>query len=85
MTTLGLPKISPRLSLRPLTSFPKPLCSHRSRHFPGDVIAGAILGNSVGRMALARDGRDGWLSPGRFQPIFDPSRRAIGVGYNYSW
>lgn len=55
------------------------------RHFPSDVIAGAILGNSIGRMALTRDGREGPLSPGRFQPIFDPSKKQIGVAYSYSW
>lgn len=55
------------------------------RHYPSDVIAGAVLGNSIGRMVLARDGREGPLAPGRFRPIFDPSKRAVGVGYSYSW
>jgi undecaprenyl-diphosphatase len=55
------------------------------RHFPSDVIAGAILGNSMGRMALARDGREGPLSPKNLQPIFDPKNKGLGVGYSYRW
>jgi len=55
------------------------------RHFPSDVIAGAILGNSMGRMALARDGREGPLSPRNLQPIFDPKNKGLGVGYSYRW
>ena len=55
------------------------------RHYPSDVIAGAILGNSIARMALARDGREGPLSPIHFQPIYDPKNKGYGVGYSYRW
>lgn len=55
------------------------------RHFPSDVIAGAIIGNSIGRMALTRDGREGPLSPNNLQPIYDPKNKGFGVSYRYSW
>jgi len=58
------------------------------RHFPSDVVAGAVLGNSFGRMALARNESAGPARPlalSNFHPILDPSRREIGVGYSYSW
>jgi len=55
------------------------------RHFPSDVIAGAVIGNSIGRMALTRDGRLGPLSLHNFQPIYDPKNKGFGVGYRYSW
>ena len=55
------------------------------RHFPSDVVVGAILGNSMGRMALTRDGRVGRLSPKNLQPIYDPKNKGLGVGYSYRW
>jgi len=55
------------------------------RHFPTDVIAGALIGNSIGRMALTRDGRLGPLSMKNLQPIYDPKNKGFGLGYHYSW
>lgn len=55
-----------------------------ARHFPTDVIAGALLGNSVGRMVLARRGE---TAPKRssLQPILNPQDGAVGLAWNYSW
>jgi membrane-associated phospholipid phosphatase len=55
-----------------------------ARHFPTDVIAGALLGNSMGRMVLARRGE---AAPKRssFQPILNPQDGAVGLAWNYSW
>jgi membrane-associated phospholipid phosphatase len=54
------------------------------RHFPTDVIAGALLGNSMGRMVLARRGE---AAPKRssIQPILNPQDGGVGLAWNYSW
>jgi membrane-associated phospholipid phosphatase len=56
------------------------------RHFPSDVTVGALLGNSLGRMVLAR--RDGTAPDGprgRFDLMADPSARAVGVTFRRRW
>lgn len=54
------------------------------RHFPTDVIAGALLGNSMGRMVLARRGE---AAPKRssIQPILNSQDGGVGLAWNYSW
>jgi hypothetical protein len=55
-----------------------------ARHFPSDVIAGALLGNSMGRMVLAR--RNGSDPPrSSLQPIIGPDPGQVGLAWNYSW
>lgn len=53
------------------------------RHFPSDVVVGAILGRSMGRMVLAR--RDGELRRGRVGPYLDPATGTYGLGYTRTW
>ena len=60
------------------------------RHYTTDVIAGAILGNSIGRMVVARQAESGGLNRrplalSNFEPILDPAKRVYGLGYSYSW
>lgn len=51
------------------------------RHFPTDTIVGAFLGNSIGRMVVARqgedDGRERWTSD--LAPLYDPASQGYGV------
>jgi hypothetical protein len=54
------------------------------RHFPSDVIVGGILGNSFGRMVVARqEGTEGPVA--RFVPIVDPVTRRAGLAWTYAW
>jgi hypothetical protein len=56
------------------------------RHFPTDVVAGALLGRSVGRMVLSRSGGlDSPRSRADIQPIFDPRNDGFGLAYHRSW
>ena len=55
-----------------------------SRHFPTDVVAGALLGNSMGRMVLARR-RESTARQSNFMPIVSPVDRQLGLVWNYSW
>jgi hypothetical protein len=56
------------------------------RHFPSDVIAGALLGHSMGRMVARRDGEEGRPDRrGRLEPIIDPYRNGFGLAYRRSW
>lgn len=58
------------------------------RHFLSDVIAGAILGQSMGSMVnyrahgLERETSAVWK---RFRPYVDPENRGIGIAYQHSW
>jgi hypothetical protein len=58
------------------------------RHFPGDVIVGAVLGASIGRGVVARSREEG-STPSRFKgsivPVVGPEGRGVGVGWAYSW
>jgi membrane-associated phospholipid phosphatase len=54
------------------------------RHFPSDVIVGALLGNSFGRMAVARN--EDWKSSAfTFQPYVDPAKRQAGLVWTRTW
>jgi PAP2 superfamily protein len=55
-----------------------------SRHFPTDVVAGALLGNSFGRMVLTRS-RESAARQSTFMPIVNPVDRQLGLVWNYSW
>jgi len=55
------------------------------RHFPSDVVVGSVLGNSFGRMVVARDGGDRPSALSRFQPIVDPATRGYGLSWSYAW
>jgi hypothetical protein len=55
------------------------------RHFPGDVIVGAVLGSSIGRGVVARSGEETPRPRGSFVPVTGPDGRGVGVGWRYSW
>jgi hypothetical protein len=61
------------------------------RHFPGDVLVGAVLGSSIGRGVVARSGeeggqdRDRGRGRGTIVPVVGPEARGVGVGWAYSW
>ena len=55
-----------------------------SRHFPTDVVAGALLGNSFGRMVLTRS-RESAPRQSTIMPIVSPVDRQLGLVWNYSW
>jgi hypothetical protein len=55
------------------------------RHFPGDVIVGAVLGSSIGRGVVARSGEEAPRVRGTFVPVVGPEGRGVGVGWSYSW
>jgi undecaprenyl-diphosphatase len=58
------------------------------RHFPGDVVVGAVLGTSIGRGVVARSREEG-STPRRMKgsivPVVGPDGRGVGVGWAYSW
>ena len=54
------------------------------RHFPSDVIVGALLGNSFGRMVLAHR-QDSENSLSSFQPSIDPTQQAAGLVWTRDW
>ena len=56
-----------------------------SRHYPTDVIAGALLGNSLGRMVLERRNESSDIRKSSFTPLVDPVDRQVGLIWNYSW
>jgi hypothetical protein len=55
------------------------------RHFPGDVIVGAVLGTSIGRGVVARSGEEAPRVRGNFVPVVGPDGRGVGVAWSYSW
>lgn len=55
------------------------------RHFPGDVVVGAVLGASIGRGVVARSGEETPRTKGTFGPAVGPEGRGIGVGWSHSW
>jgi len=56
------------------------------RHYPSDVLAGAIIGQSIGRMVVERAGgsteRRAWQ---RLQPMVEPHNGGIGIAYHHAW
>jgi membrane-associated phospholipid phosphatase len=61
------------------------------RHFPADVIVGGVLGASFGHMVVARSRAADDETPVRarfvdgLQPIYEPSRQGVGLGWSRSW
>ena len=55
------------------------------RHFPGDVIVGAVLGTSIGRGVVARSGEETPRRKGEWGPVVGPGGRGVGVGWSYQW
>ena len=55
------------------------------RHFPGDVIVGAVLGTSIGRGVVARSAEETPRTRGVFTPVVGPEGHGLGVGWSYSW
>lgn len=55
------------------------------RHFPGDVVVGAVLGNSIGRGVVARSAEETPRTKGTFGPVVGPEGRGVGIGWSYSW
>jgi len=54
------------------------------RHFPSDILVGAILGHSIGRMVVARQGERG-EAVARLEPFLDLSRQDVGVVWTRRW
>ena len=55
------------------------------RHYPGDVVVGAVLGASIGRGVVARSGEEDSRRRGTIVPVVGPEGRGVGVGWSYSW
>lgn len=55
------------------------------RHFPGDVVVGAVLGTSIGRGVVARSGQAARRKQGVLGPVLGPHHRGVGIGWSYSW
>jgi len=55
------------------------------RHFPSDVIFGAVLGHSLGEMVMTRAHGDRRRRHWNVEPTFDPRDGGYGVSYSYSW
>jgi membrane-associated phospholipid phosphatase len=55
------------------------------RHFPSDVIIGAVLGTSIGRGVVARGGHEIPRMRGSIGPVLGPEGRGVGVGWSTSW
>jgi membrane-associated phospholipid phosphatase len=55
------------------------------RHYPGDVVVGAVLGASIGRGVVARNGEETSRLKGTIVPIVGPEGRGVGVGWRYAW
>ena len=56
------------------------------RHFPSDVLAGAVLGRSIGRMVTHRAGGEAGSRPrNRLELIYEPRNGGIGIGYRRAW
>ena len=55
------------------------------RHFLSDVLFGAVLGHSLGRMVTTRERG---VEPGaldRLQPIYDPRDKTYGLTDGFAW
>jgi membrane-associated phospholipid phosphatase len=55
------------------------------RHFPGDVVVGAVLGASIGRGVIARAREEAPRMKGSIVPVVGPEGRGVGVGWAYTW
>lgn len=55
------------------------------QHYPSDVLAGSLLGDSIGRMVLARSREETGLPSATLRPLFDSKTRSYGIEYVRSW
>lgn len=55
------------------------------RHFPSDVVIGAVFGASIGRGVVARSREGAVPLKGAWGPVVGPEGRGIGVGWSYAW
>ena len=55
-----------------------------NRHFPSDVIVGGLLGNSMGRMAVAH-GQESLPPSSSLRPYFDPAGDGLGLVWTRDW
>jgi hypothetical protein len=54
------------------------------RHFPSDVLVGAVLGHSMGRMVLAHE-QETAPSTSTLRPFFDPAAEQAGLVWTRTW
>jgi membrane-associated phospholipid phosphatase len=59
----------------------------QGRHYPSDVLVGALLGNSIGRMVAYRAHGEEGVKPrlGNLVPIVNSSGTGVGVAWSYDW
>ncbi len=55
------------------------------RHFPSDVVVAAFIGDSFGRMALARRDTTASKTSALILPFYDPATREEGVAWQRRW
>jgi PAP2 superfamily protein len=55
------------------------------RHFPSDVMVGALLGHSIGRMVTTRQWGDAEERGVRIEPVFMPGGEGYGLMYVRRW
>jgi membrane-associated phospholipid phosphatase len=56
------------------------------RHFPSDVLVGAVLGHSIGSLVVARDSGDvGPHAPFRIEPLLPTKEHGPGIAYHRTW
>jgi membrane-associated phospholipid phosphatase len=56
------------------------------RHFPSDVLVGAVLGHSLGALVVARDrGEFGSRKPLEIEPLFPTEEHGPGIAYRHTW
>jgi membrane-associated phospholipid phosphatase len=55
------------------------------RHYPGDVLVGGVLGASIGRAVVARNGEENLRKKSSIVPVVGPGGRGVGIGWSLSW
>lgn len=55
------------------------------RHYPADVFVGGVLGASIGRGVVFRNGEETARKRGTIVPVVGPDGRGVGVGWRRSW
>lgn len=54
------------------------------RHFPSDILVGAMIGSSIGRMAVTRN-RETAGPAASLEPFFDPTGPSAGIVWTRHW
>lgn len=55
------------------------------RHYPSDVLVGAVLGASIGEGVVARGRGETPIDKFRIVPVTGPEGRGVGVGFRKTW